>query len=142
MRSECMAASPQTVCSYTWKVPPARPALFKRAQSIIARSEENSGRAAARAGHPSITWKAYLATREFQNLASDLADAFFAGASGADPGGAAVRPASFLLEGRATRRAAEKPASGMLVPALRTDEKAAPQEPVPGKQALDLPIAA
>jgi hypothetical protein len=73
MQSECLAISPNLICSYAWKVPERRPAIFERAQTALARSGEKAAR-----DNPSIPWKAYLASREFQHLASDLAEAFFA----------------------------------------------------------------
>jgi hypothetical protein len=73
MQSECLAISPNLICSYAWKVPEGRPAIFERAQTALARSGEKAARE-----NPSIPWKAYLASREFQHLASDLAEAFFA----------------------------------------------------------------
>jgi hypothetical protein len=73
MQSEYLAISPNLICSYAWKVPAGRPAIFERAQTEPARSDEKAAR-----DHPSIPWKSYLASREFQHLASDLAEAFFA----------------------------------------------------------------
>ncbi len=72
MQSECLAVSPNLIYSYAWKVPAARPVLVKpdgyeRPRNDLPRPE-----------HPSLPWKAYISLREFQNLAFDLAEAFFA----------------------------------------------------------------
>jgi hypothetical protein len=74
MQSDCLAISPNLICSYAWKAPDTPRELFIRA----AASDEDKKRDTARTGHPSLPWKAYLALREFQHLASDLAEAFFA----------------------------------------------------------------
>ena len=77
MRSDCMAAEPRFLCSYAWKVPPVRPAIFERAGKLESRGRQADESGAPATGHLSIPWKAYLASREFQHLASDLAEAFF-----------------------------------------------------------------
>ncbi len=118
MQSECLAVSPDLICSYAWKVPAERPAIFERAQRLIARSEEKSSRDASKAEHPSIPWKAYLASREFQHLSSDLAEALFAQQPPAGRGHAA-HPGSLTL--RAGAGAAIKPAQGLLAPVLPDD---------------------
>lgn len=116
MQTECIAALPQFVCSYVWKVPPTRPLIFDRAQRLISRSDRKLEREAAPAEHPSVPWKAYLASREFEHLASDLTEAFFkADAAGSVPGG--PRPAT-VLDGHALAPAAAGQLRGLLAPAL------------------------
>jgi hypothetical protein len=116
MRNECTAVPPQFISSYAWKEPLRRPELFERAERLIARAQER-GRDAAKAEHPSIPWKAYLASREFQNLASDLAGALFSPSS-AEVVQAASRPLSLRLNAGAFPWIGAKPLSGLLVPAL------------------------
>jgi len=138
MQSECMAIPPQFIWSYAWKVPPARPAIFERAQKALSQSDEKASGDAAQAEHPSIPWKAYLASREFQHLASDLADAIFA-----EPKGTGLlpvlRPACLRLSAPAT---GEKPLRGLLAYALPQGETEVSQETEPRKQSRDVAIAA
>ncbi|MGO9545435.1 MAG: hypothetical protein ACLPPF_11655 [Rhodomicrobium sp.] len=140
MQSECMAAAPQFVCSYAWKVPPARPAIFERAQKLI-HSNEKCERDAAPAEHPSIPWKAYLASREFQHLASDLAEAFFK-AHPAAGGQDAVRPASLKMNARALPGADGETLQGLLAPALPDGADTGSQKPEPGQEQRNLAVAA
>jgi hypothetical protein len=116
MRSQCTAASPQFISSYAWKEPLQRPELFERAERLIARAREH-GREASKAEHPSIPWKAYLASREFQNLASDLAEALFSPPPSAVPQ-ATSRPLSLRLDAGTFPWLGVKPLSGLLAPAL------------------------
>jgi len=84
MRSECIAALPQSVCVYAWKLPVTRhmrPVLMDQVHGLLPRPHGRLRTEALKGEHPSLPWKAYLASREFQNLASDLADAVFAPAS-------------------------------------------------------------
>ncbi len=140
MQSECMAAAPQFVGSYAWKVPPARPAIFDRAQKLI-HGNEKCERDAAPAEHPSIPWKAYLASREFQHLASDLAEAFFKAhpAAGLQ---SAVRPASLKMNRQALRGADGEPLQGLLAPALPDSAAAGSQKSGPALEQRNLAIAA
>ena len=115
MQTECMAAWPQFVCSYAWKLPPARPILFERAQRLTS-NVGTSATGASPAGHPSVPWKAYLASREFEHLASDLAEAFFR----ASPPGTVTngpRPAT-VLDGPVPAHAGGEPPRGLLAPAV------------------------
>ncbi len=136
MQSECTAASPQPICSYAWKMPPARPAIFERAQKLISRSEAYVSQGEQR----SVPWKAYLASREFQHLASDIAEAIFAAAPVARLQGAA-RPVSLTLGSRTLLQEGE-PLRGLLAAALPEGAGAGSREP--GLDALrrDLPKAA
>jgi hypothetical protein len=113
MQSECLAVSPDLICSYAWKVPAERPAIFDRAQRLM----EKSSRGAAKPEHPSVPWKAYLASREFQHLSSDLAEAFFSELPPAIHGDA-LHPGGLTLEACAPGAAASKPAQGLLAPVL------------------------
>jgi hypothetical protein len=138
MRSECLAALPQSFSSYAWKVPPARPALFDRAQSLLTSSGEQSAREAPQAGHPSVPWKAYLASREFQHLSSDLAEALFAAAL-PDTVPDAVRPASLAISEAALAAKDGNARSGLLaaiLPGSDADSQAAQDSEQPGDLAL------
>jgi len=102
-----------------------RPVLFDQAHS--GRASAKQRREACRAEHPSIPWKAYLASREFQNLASDLADAVFAPALAHKPIQDAERPTSLTQASSGTRGNAS---AGLLAPVLQgapdTAKKQAP----------------
>jgi hypothetical protein len=98
MQSECLAVSPNLICSYVWKVPAARPATFDRNKTLTSSAGEKAGKEALRADHSSIPWKAYLASREFQYLASDVAEAFFAKLA---PAGELEAPPSSLKSDKA-----------------------------------------
>jgi hypothetical protein len=117
MQSECLAASPRSISSYAWKVPPARPALFDRAQRPQNAGSEQPARDASQADHPSIPWKAYLVSREFQHVSSDLAEALFTDPC-PEPAPATVRPASLTLGRSALAAADGKALSGLLAPIL------------------------
>jgi hypothetical protein len=117
MQSECLAASPRSISSYAWKVPPARPALFDSAQRQLSAGREQPAHGASQADHPSIPWKAYLVSREFQHLSSDLAEAIFTGPC-PEPAPAGVRPASLILAASALAAVDEKALSGLLAPVL------------------------
>ncbi len=141
MRSECLAASPRSISSYVWKVPPARPRLFDCAQRLLAASGEQPAREASQADHPSIPWKAYLASREFQHVSSDLAEALFTvPCPEAVPG--AIRPASLISNENALAAADGKALSGLLAPVLpgSAADSEAPQQH--GEQPGDLALAA
>ena len=127
MQSESTAITPQFICSYAWKQPPVRPALFQRAQKLLSR--DNLGADTSQAG----PWKAYLAARERQNLASDIVEGFFSAPREVKPL-SAVRP-SILM----SKLPADRPAKGLLASVLPQD--AASQEPASAGSS-DLPIAA
>jgi len=117
MRSECLAASPLSSSSYAWKVPPARPALLSSAQRLLTAGGEQSMYEASPADHPSIPWKAYLASREFQHVSSDLAEALFTEpCPEAVPG--AIRPASLVWSENALAAVQGKALNGLLAPIL------------------------
>ncbi|MGO8952349.1 MAG: hypothetical protein ACLPWS_06145 [Rhodomicrobium sp.] len=141
MRSECTAASPQFIYSYAWKVPPARPAIFERAQKLVTRAGEECERNASQAEHPSIPWKAYLASREFQHMASDLAEALFTETL---PAGlqAISRPASLMPGAQPMPGAAGKHPRGLLAAALPDAAGTASHDLTPSELRCNLPIAA
>ncbi|MGB8734507.1 MAG: hypothetical protein WCD20_00080 [Rhodomicrobium sp.] len=116
MQSECTATAPQFISSYAWKLPPARPAIFERASKLI-RTGEKTKSDASEAEHPSIPWKAYLASREFQHLASDLAEALFTAAPRPGIEGAS-RPACLMPNARVLPGNEGEPPRGLLAPAL------------------------
>jgi hypothetical protein len=91
--------------------------LFDSAQRQLSAGGEPSAPGASQAGHPSIPWKAYLVSREFQHVSSDLAEALFAGPC-PEPAPAGMRPASLILGGSALAAAGEKVLSGLLAPVL------------------------
>jgi hypothetical protein len=136
MRSECMAAPPQFACCYTWKLPATRhmrPVLLDHNHGPFSRTDSRPRRKACRAEHPSIPWKAYLASREFQNLASDIADAVFAPSSSRQISPDAERPLSLGAGSHAPgSRDAGKPSTGLLARIL----------PEPAGQAPGLAMAA
>jgi hypothetical protein len=78
MHSDSLASWPYSIDSYAWKSPAAaaadtRPPLFKVAQRLLAARD-----VAAQPGNPvTVSWKAYLASRHLQMLASELGDALF-----------------------------------------------------------------
>jgi hypothetical protein len=95
---------------------------------------------ASQADHPSIPWKAYLASREFQHVSSDLAEALFTvPCPEAVPG--VMRPASLTLSENALAAADGKAVSGLLAPILpgSAGDSQAPQH---GGQPGDLALAA
>jgi hypothetical protein len=141
MRSECMAAVPHSMCSYTWKMPVThqRPALFEHAQESMSPSAGMT-REAEKVEHPSIPWKAYLATREFQNLASDLADAVFSASPNDSIPDRSV-PTILTRDPRDLPGAAVKPLRGVLASVLPADAGAMPQSK-PGREPLELAAAA
>jgi hypothetical protein len=130
MRSECMAALPQSACCYTWKLPATphmRPVLLDQSHDAFSRAGAKLRRETCRAEHPSIPWKAYLASREFQNLASDLAEAVFAPAVGRLPAQDKERPVNSIAASRVFNNGAGDPSSGALAPVL-ADGESAPRE--------------
>ncbi len=141
MRNECRAAMPQLACCYMWKLPVTphmRPVLFDQVHGSFERGGAKQRREVCRAEHPSIPWKAYLASREFQNLASDLADGVFAPATAAQPCPDAERPMSLTPETR-TCGSESKASGGLLAPVLSSG--AGPLD-VAKKQAPRLAMAA
>jgi len=124
MRSECIAAWPKSTCSYAWKLPVTpymRSVLFEQAHDELSRMGSKPRRETFKAEHPSIPWKAYLASREFQNLASDLAEAVFAPASDSLSAPAFERPASLFLSACAFTRGG-KTITQLLVRAVPEEE--------------------
>jgi hypothetical protein len=140
MRSECLAASPRSISSYAWKLPPARPAIFDRAQRPLISGDGQSAREASQAAHASIPWKAYIASREFQHVSSDLAEALFS-VPCPEPEPGAIRPSSFTLSGSALTAADGKALSGLLAPVLPRST-ADSRTPLGGEQPDDLALAA
>jgi hypothetical protein len=130
MQSECKAITPQFICSYAWKQPPARPAIFQRAQKLLSRASENSSTGAAEVERHSVSWKAYLEARERQHLASDIVEGFFNAPRGVKPY-SPVRPE--ILTSKVTGK-------GLLAPIL--PQEAAVLEPVAAGSTCGLPIAA
>jgi len=121
-------------------MPPARPALFEHAQRMLVADDEQEARETPQAGHPSIPWKAYLASREFQHVSSDLAEALFsAPCPDAMPG--IVRPASLAMSESALAAVDGKARSGLLAPIL-PGSPADSQAPQHGEQPSDLALAA
>lgn len=119
MRSECIAALPQSACCYTWKLPVTphmRPVLLDESHDAYSRAGAKLRRETCRAEHPSIPWKAYLASREFQNLASDLAEAVFTPAASRLPAQNNDRPATLISAPRVLNNGAGEPSSGALAP--------------------------
>lgn len=124
MQSECTAASPQLISAYAWKLPLERPAIFERASKLISGTGGGHFNTCAQeAEHPSVPWKAYLASREFQHLASGLAETIFNARPrlGFD---SAPRPASLTLDARVLPAKQEAPRRGILAPALPQDTAA------------------
>jgi hypothetical protein len=138
MQSEYTAITPQFICSYAWKQPPERPSIFQRAQKLLSRASENAD--ASGTVHPSIPWKAYLALRELQHLASDIVEGFFSAPRGIMPHNA-IRPAILMSKAPALPDGADKPLRGLLAPIL-PQEAAARREPELADIPDALPIAA
>ncbi len=130
MQSECKAITPQFICSYAWKQPPVRPAIFQRAQKLLSRASEISSTDAAEVERHSVSWKAYLEARSRQHLASDIVEGFFNAPRGVKPY-SPVRPD--ILTSKVTGK-------GLLAPIL--PQEAGAQEPVANSSPAGLPIAA
>ena len=140
MQSECTAASPQFISSYAWKLPLERPAIFARATQLISQPGDRANAGEQGQEHPSIPWKAYLASREFQHMASDLAEAIFSAQP--RPGfDSAARPASLMLDARVLPGKEEGARRGILSAAL-PQAAAASQEPSSRDTAGNILIAA
>ena len=142
MRSKCIAAVPQSTYSYTWKSPvtfQARPVLVDPTYHIMSRAGTRPKRETPRAEHSSIPWKTYLASREFKNLASDIADAVFSPSSTSLSSAETERPSS--LHARAFTRAAGQPTAGSLLASVLPDAGDAPRSKAE-KQAPGLALAA
>ena len=138
MRSNCIAALPHSTCSYTWKMPVApqmRPALVDQAYRAALRLR----REGSNAEHSSIPWKTYLASREFKNLASDIADAVFSPSSTSLSSPETERPSS--LNAPAFARTGVKSSAGSLLASVLSDASDAPRNKLE-KQAPDLALAA
>ncbi len=132
MQNGCMALAPQSLVTFTWKEPPAKPSILQRAEDLQQGSVDQNGKP----DQPYLPWKAYLATRDFQNLASDITNAFFAKAyEAAVP---AQRPQVLM----ATAPAASSPVSSLLAPILQTDEAPALHQAGASDPSSSLPLAA
>ncbi len=142
MRSKCIAAVPQSTCSYAWKSPvtlQARPVLADQAHYTMSRAGARLRPETLREEHSSIPWKTYLASREFKNLASDIADAVFSPSSTALSSAETERPSS--LSARASTRAAGMANSGLLLASVLPDANDAPRSKAE-RQAPGLALAA
>jgi hypothetical protein len=130
MRSESIAAAPHSAYSYTWKVavPSLRPALLNQCSPEADKVE-----------HTYVSWKTYLAAREFQSLAADLADGFFS-----QKADAALSPMDrpSILRSETLRAAGGKPLSCLLIPAVQSDADVAARELPQGSHSCDLAKAA
>lgn len=140
MRIECTAISPQYICSFAWKQPPARPAIFQRAQKLLNRSGEGNGSGDTDVAHTAISWKAYLAAREVQHLASDMVEGFFSALRGPKPV-TPVRPAILKTSPCAVPGGPEPRRRSLLAPVL-PETIAAMQETAPAGTTAALAIAA
>jgi hypothetical protein len=130
MRSEGKAITPQFICSYAWKQPPVRPAIFQRAQKLLSRAGEISGAEAAEVERHSVSWKTYLEARERQHVASDIVEGFFNAPRGVKPQ-IPVRPP--VLTSKVTGK-------GLLAPII--PQETATVEPVAAGSTDGLSIAA
>ncbi len=122
MRSDCIAALPQSTCSYTWKLPVTphmRPVLFDQVQSMASRDTAHSRPNSAKQEIPSIPWKTYLASRELHNLALDLADAVFSPISQGHSSSEAERPGSLNAS---ALTGADKPSAGSLLASVLPED--------------------
>jgi len=141
MRSNCIAALPHSTCSYTWKLPVTlqmRPGLVDQDHHAKSRAGSRACREAPRSGHSSIPWKTYLASREFNNLASDLADAVFSPSSASlSSSSETERPSSLSV----LTQAAGQPSAGSLLDSVLPEASDAPRNKVE-KQAPGLALAA
>jgi hypothetical protein len=127
MHSEAVVAIPQSVYAYAWKRPVA---------SDVPQLRGSSERESVQPrGHQAASWKAYLVSRDFQNLASDLAEAIFSTPSGPVPD--AERPSCLAGTGAPP----ETPSAKLLEPALEGNHVARPAH-ASRLEPLDLAIAA
>ena len=143
MRSDCIAAWPQsTCCSYTWKLPVTpqmRPVLLDKTHTVVCQGHAKARPESSKPEHAAIPWKTYLATREFKNLASDLADAVFSPISSGLSSTEAERPAS--LNASAFCQAAGSPSAGSLLASVLPEAEDAPLKNA-DKQVPGLALAA
>ena len=142
MRSNCIAALPHSTCSYRWKLPvtpQVRAVPIDRTHHSTSRAGAKLLREAPKAEHSSIPWKTYLASREFKNLASDIADAVFSPSSTSLSSAETERPCS--LNVRAGTQAAGQPSGGSLLASVLPDAVCAPRNKAE-KQAPGLALAA
>lgn len=126
MRSNCIAALPHSTCSYTWKLPVTlqmRPILVDQARHATYRAGSRARREAPRSDHSSIPWKTYLASREFNNLASDLADAVFSPSSTSHSSSETERPSSLSV----LTQAVGQPSAGSLLDSVLPESGDAPR---------------
>jgi hypothetical protein len=100
---------------------------------------ETASLVAEKGEHVSVPWKAYLAAREFQNLASDLADGLFSGRECTTPPDLSV-PAILRSDVPTKAEAASKPSSLLLTPISLAENVL--EEPDPTRQAFDFAVAA
>ena len=125
MRSECIAAVPPSVSSYTWKAVSSsrtRPYSLDPAKDRVSRRERHFQRSAPKAEHPSLPWKAYLASRELQNLASDLTYAVF-GPSMSEKVPDLSRPAILMLDAKGSPDAPREASNGLRAPIMPQVER-------------------
>ncbi len=144
MRSECIAAMPQTIYSYTWKSAASGrdepSAASNHRREFLARAGEKAPLDAVKPENPSVSWKAYLASREFQNLAADLADAIFSAAP--DETARDLSRPSILMTDSGAMPGGARPLSGLLAPILPQESIAAAPSIGSGDYSQDLAIAA
>jgi hypothetical protein len=140
MRSNCIAALPHSTCCYTWKLPVTpqmRPVLVDQTHHAASRAGSRSRREAPRSDHSSIPWKTYLASREFKNLASDLADAVFSPSSTSHSFSETERPSSLSV----LTQAAGQPSAGSLLDSVLPEAGDAPGDKAE-RPAMGLALAA
>ena len=142
MRSHCIAALQHSTCSYRWKLPVTprvRAVPIDQAHHSTSRAGARLRREASKAEHSSISWKTYLASREFKNLASDIADAVFSPSSTSLSSAETERPSS--LNARVRTWATCQPSAGALLASVLPDADDAPRNKAE-KQAPSLALAA
>jgi hypothetical protein len=127
MRSEAVVAIPQSVYAYAWKRPVADDVPQPRGNSERGSNQPR--------GHQAASWKAYLVSRDFQNLASDLAEAIFSTPSGPLPD--AERPSCLIGRGCLPETSGAK----LLEPVLEREHGGRPAK-ADELEPLDLAIAA
>ncbi len=136
MRSNCILALQHSTCSYAWKMPAApqvRLGLADQPHHAQLRRE------AADTDQSSISWKTYLASRRFKNLASDIADAVFSPSSTSLSCSETERPES--LNAHTFARAAGQPSGSSLLASVLPDAGSASRNKAE-KQAPGLALAA
>ena len=142
MRNHCIAALQHSTCSYRWKLPvtpQVRAVPIDQAHHSTSRAGARLQREASKAEHSSIPWKTYLASREFKNLASDIADAVFSPSSTSLSCAETERPSSLSV--RIRTWPAGQPSAGPLLASVLPDAGDAPRNKAE-KQAAGLALAA